>query len=312
MAGRYIHLHTHSHYSFLQALPKVPELVKAAKAAGMDALGLTDAGNLHAGIEFYKAAEKAGIKPILGVDAYLAQGSRRQVHEVPAERGGRTRLVLLAMNNEGYQNLLTLITASFTEGYHERPHMDKELLRSHHAGLIALIPSFAGEVAQHLKQGDKKGAAAAIEEYVSIFGKENVYLEITHHPKVEGHAKRMEEIRKLAKESGVPLVAQHDVYYLKPSDREATEVMRRIAHGERGRNEDEDFSFVSESQMREWFADVPEAVDASGEIADRCSIHFELGSWNFPAVEVEPGKTHEEMLRERTYDGLAMRGMDKT
>ncbi|MEK7511353.1 MAG: DNA polymerase III subunit alpha [Patescibacteria group bacterium] len=311
MAGRFIHLHTHSHYSFLQALPKVPELVKAAKAAGMDALGITDAGNLHAGIEFYKAAEKAGIKPILGVDAYLAPGSRHDVSQVQTEIGGRTRLVLVALNNEGYQNLLKLITKSFTEGYHERPHMDKELLREHHTGLIAILPSFAGEVAQHLKQGDKKGAAAAIEEYVSIFGKENVYLEISHHPKVDGHVKRMEEIKKLSKDSGVPLLAQHDVYYLKPGDREATEVMRRIAHGSASKNEEEDFSFVTEKQMREWFKDVPEAVDASGEIADRCSITFNLGSWNFPAVDTDPGKTHEEMLRERTYAGISMRGLEK-
>ena len=311
MPGRFIHLHTHSHYSFLQALPKVPELVKTAKAAGMDALGITDAGNLHCGIEFYKAAEKAGIKPIFGVDAYLAPGSRHDVSQTQAERGGRTRLVLIATNNVGYQNLMVLITKSFTEGYHERPHMDKELLREHHDGLIAIIPSFAGEVVQHLKQGDKKGAAAAIAEYQSIFGEGNVFLEITHHPKVEGHAKRMEDLKKLSKESGVPLLAQHDVYYLKPDDREATEVMRRIAHGERGKNEEEDFSFVSEKQMREWFSDIPEAVDASGEIADRCSIHFDLGSWNFPAVETEPGKTHEEMLRERTYAGISMRGLEK-
>lgn len=312
MAGRFIHLHTHSHYSFLQALPKIPELVKAAKAAGMDALGITDAGNLHAGIEFYKAAEKAGLKPILGVDAYLAPGSRHDVAHTHTEIGGRTRLVLIAENNAGYQNLLKLITLSFTEGFYERPHMDKELLRQHHEGLIAIIPSFAGEVVQYLKQGDHKGAAAALAEYESIFGKGNVYLEISHHPKVDGHAKRMEELKKLSSASGIPLVAQHDVYYLKPDDREATEVMRRIAHGGKSKNEDEDFSFVSESQMREWFKDIPEAVDASGEIADRCSIHFELGSWNFPAVIPEPGKTHEEMLRERTYAGLSMRGMEKT
>jgi len=278
----------------------------------MDALGITDAGNLHCGIEFYKAAAKAGIKPILGVDAYLAPGSRRDVSQTQVETGGRTRIVLLATNNVGYQNLLSLITKSFTEGYHERPHMDTELLRTHHEGLIAILPSFAGPVAQHLKHGDKKGAAASAAEYESIFGKGNVYLEITHHPKAEGHEKRMEEIKKISKESGVPLLAQHDVYYLKPSDREATEVMRRIGQGERGKNEEEDFSFVSEAQMRDWFKDVPEAVDASGKISDRCSIHFELGSWNFPAVATEPGKTHEDMLRERTYAGLSMRGKDLT
>ncbi|HEX2792593.1 MAG TPA: DNA polymerase III subunit alpha [Candidatus Paceibacterota bacterium] len=311
MAGRFVHLHTHSHYSFLQALPKVPELVKAAKEADMGALGITDAGNLHGAIEFYKSAEKNGIKAVLGVDAYLSAGSRFDAAANPAA-GTRTRLVLFAENNTGYENLLALITKSFTEGYNERPHMDRELLREHHEGLIALVPSFAGTVAQHLKAGDKEGAAAALAEYVSIFGKDNVFLEISHHPKVEGHMKRMDGIREIAKESGIPLVAQHDVYYLKPDDREATEVMRRIAHGTRGSNEEEDFSFVTEAQMREWFKDVPEAVDVSGTIADRCNVTLALGSWNFPAVDVEPGKTHAEMLRERTYGGLSLRGMEPT
>ncbi|MEK9184195.1 MAG: DNA polymerase III subunit alpha [Patescibacteria group bacterium] len=310
MAARFIHLHTHSHYSFLQALPKVPELVKAAKAAGMDALGITDAGNMHGAIEFYKAAEKAGINSIIGVDAYLAPGSRKDVGAT--EIGGRTRLVLLAENNAGYQNLMALITKSFTEGYSERPHMDREILREHHEGLIALIPSFAGTVAQHLKQGDKDGAAAALAEYVSIFGEGNVFLEITHHPKADGHMKRMEAIIALSKSSGVPLVAQHDVYYLKPADSEATEVMRRIAHGSASKNEDEDFSFVSQEQMLKWFPEHKDAVLRSGEIADRCKVTLTLGSWNFPAVDVEPGKTHAEMLRERTYAGLSMRGMERS
>ncbi|MES2995087.1 MAG: DNA polymerase III subunit alpha [Patescibacteria group bacterium] len=310
MAGRFIHLHTHSHYSFLQALPKVPELVKAAKAAGMDALGITDAGNMHGTIEFYKAAEKAGINPIIGVDAYLAPGSRKDVGAT--EIGGRTRLVLLAENNAGYQNLMALITKSFTEGYSERPHMDREILREHHDGLIALIPSFAGTVAQYLKHGDKDGAAAALAEYVSIFGEGNVFLEITHHPKADGHMKRMEDIIALSKSSGVPLVAQHDVYYLKPADSEATEVMRRIAHGTSSKNEEEDFSFVSEEQMLKWFPEHKDAVLRSGEIADRCKVELKLGSWNFPAVDVEPGKTHAEMLRERTYAGLSGRGMERS
>ncbi len=307
MSGRFIHLHTHSHYSFLEALPKVPELVKEAKEQGMDAVGLTDAGNLHGAIEFYQKAEKAGIKPIFGVDAYVSAKSRLD----PDTK--RSRLVLIAENNQGYKNLMKLVTRSFLEGFNEKPRMDTEILREHKEGLIAIIPSFAGDVAQLLKAGDKNGAAAALAEFVSIFGKENVFLEITHHPKVEGHRERMEQIKMLSLTSGVPLVAQHDVYYLKPDDREATEVMRRIAHGNKGdAASDEDFSFVTEAMMREWFKDVPEAVDASGLIADRCSVTMELGSWNFPEVILPEGVTHAEALRKATYDGLSMRGMAKT
>ena len=309
--SKFVHLHTHSHYSFLQALPKIPELVKAAQAQGMEALGITDAGNLHSGIEFYKSCKKAGIRPVLGVDASLAPRSRFDTDT--NESGRRARLVLLAKDNEGYKNLLALITKSFTEGFLEKPRMDKELLKEHQEGLIALIPSFAGDVAQQLKAGDRAGASATLAQYISIFGKENVYLEITHHPKVGGHEARMNQIKELAREAGVLLVAQHDVYYLKPGDREATEVMRRISHGgEKSANEDEDFSFVSEKQMLEWFNDVPEAVSESGRIAERCDVTLTLGSWNFPAIETEPGKTHEQMLREKTHAGITERGLTET
>ncbi|MBU2103921.1 DNA polymerase III subunit alpha [Patescibacteria group bacterium] len=307
--GRFVHLHTHSHYSFLQALPKIKELVQEAKKQGMSALGLTDAGNMHGAISFYQAATKADIKPIIGVDAYLAPHSRFDKERVDTTR---TRIVLLAENNAGYQNLMALVSKSFLEGFLERPRMDKELLREHKEGLIAILPSFAGDVAAAFKAGDAEGAAAVLAEYVSIFGKDNVFLEVTHHPKVEGHTERMKQIQELGKKEGVRLLAQHDVYYLKPDDREATEVLRRIGQGERGRNEEEDFSFVSESQMREWFKDIPEAVDASGEIADRCSVTMELGSWNFPHVEVPEGSSHAEELRKKTYAGLSMRGMAKT
>lgn len=307
MAG-FVHLHTHSHYSFLQALPKIPELVKKAKAEGMTALGLTDAGNLHGAVEFYKVAEKHGIKPIFGVDAYVAASSRHTRENFE----NRSRIVLFAKDNQGYQNLMRLITRSFLEGFNFRPRVDHELLREHSEGLIALIPSFAGNVAQAFRAGDPNGAAAALAEYQSIFGADNVYLEITHHPRVDGHQERMAQIKKLAQKTGTPLVAQHDVYYLDPDDREATEVLRRIGQGERGRNEDEDFSFVSEEQMRTWFADVPEAVDESGRIADRCTVTMELGKWNFPKVAVPEGMTHAEELRRRTYAGIATRGMEET
>ncbi|MFA5998271.1 MAG: DNA polymerase III subunit alpha [Candidatus Paceibacterota bacterium] len=311
MVSRFIHLHTHSHYSFLQALPKVDELVEKAKKEGMDALALTDAGNMHGAIEFYKAATSAGIKPILGVDAYLAPRSRHDRDQnIDAKR---SRIVLLAENNEGYTNLLALVTKSWTEGFYERPRMDKELLREHARGLIALIPSFAGDVAQLLRAGDENGAAAALSEFKGIFGTENVFLEITHHPKVEGHEALMKKIVALARASATPLVAQNDVYYLAPDDREATEIMRRIQHGAHGKNEDEDFSFIGEKRALSFFNDIPEAVDNSRKIADRCSLSFDLGKWTFPAVPVSPGfKNHDEELRAKAYAGIATRKLEET
>ncbi len=311
MASRFIHLHTHSHYSFLQALPKVDELVEKAKKEGMAALALTDSGNMHGAIEFYKAATASGVKPILGVDAYLAPRSRYD--REPNGDTRRSRLVLLAENNEGYKNLLALVTKSWTEGFCERPRMDKEILRMHSKGIIAILPSFAGDVAQLLRAGDNNGAAAALAEFKNIFDADNVYLEITHHPKVAGHEALMKKIIILAHESGTPLVAQNDVYYLDTDDREATEIMRRIGHGERGRNEEEDFSFISEKTALAFFKDIPEAVDNSRKIADRCNLSFDLGKWTFPTVPVSAGfKNHDEELRAKAYAGIASRGLEKS
>ncbi len=304
----FVHLHTHSHYSFLQALPKIGELVKKAKAFDMEALALTDAGNLHGAVEFYKAAKKAGIKPIIGVDAYLAAGSRfdRERDEK------RSRIVLLAENLTGYKNLLVLVTKSFTEGFHERPRLDRELLQKHHEGLIAIIPSFSGDVVKFIKAGDAHSAALALLDHVAVFGKDNVYLEISHHPSVQGHQERMQALIELGKKNNVPLVAQHDVYYLESEDAAACSVLRRIQQGERGYNEEEDFSFVSSKQMEEWFAHIPEAVSESGKIAERCTVELSLGSWVFPDFKLPEGKTHPEVLRERTYAGITMRGLTET
>ncbi len=304
MASRFIHLHTHSHYSFLQALPKIDDLVEKAKKEGMNALALTDGGNMHGAIEFYKTATAAGIKPILGVDAYLAPRSRFD------KDSKRSRIVLLAENNAGYQNLLALVTKSWTEGFYERPRMDKELLRERKDGIIAILPSFASDISQLLRAGDREGAAAALAEFKEIFGSNNLFLEITHHPKVAGHEALMDQIITLAKEGEVPLVGQHDVYYLDPSDREPTEIMRRIQQGERGRNEDEDFSFISEKTAEKLFKDTPEAIDASRNIADRCNVSLTLGEWTFPSVPVSPGfKSHDDELRAKAYAGIAPRGL---
>src|SRR3989338_10718692 len=167
MTSRFIHLHTHSHYSFLQALPKVDELVEKARKEGMDTLALTDSGNMHGAIEFYKAAKAAGVKPILGVDAYLAPRSR---HDKDRDLDAKhSRIVLLAENEVGYKNLLYLVTKSWTEGFFERPGMAKPILRERHPGPIAILPSFAGDVSQLLRVGDHEGASAALAEFIGIF-----------------------------------------------------------------------------------------------------------------------------------------------
>jgi DNA polymerase-3 subunit alpha len=311
MASRFIHLHTHSHYSFLQALPKIDELVEKAKKEGMDALALTDTGNMHGAIDFYKSATKSGVKPILGLDAYLAPRSRRDMD--PTLDAKRSRIVLLAENMEGYKNLLALTTKSWVEGFFERPRIDKELLREHHAGLIAIIPSFAGDVVQALRAGNIEVASASLDELKGIFSPGNLFLELTHHPLVAGHEEVMGKLVELAKGTDTPLVAQHDVYYLEPEDREPTEILRRIQQGGKGRNEQEDFSFISEKRALELFRDTPEAVENTRKIADRCNLAFDLGKWTFPAVPISPGfKTHDEELRATAYAGVKARGLEET
>ena len=266
---------------------------------------------MHGAIEFYKAAVEEGIKPILGVDTYVAPRSRFEKDRTLDTK--RSRIVLLAENNEGYKNLLAIVTKSYVEGFFEKPRVDKELLKEHRAGIIAIIPSFAGEVPLMLAAGDAHGAAAALAEYESIFARgdsgDKLFLEITHHPSVAGHEEKMQKVIELSKKSGVPLVAQHDVYYLKPTDRDACEVMRRIQHGAQGRNEQEDFSFISEKEAIKLFKDTPEAIDASSAIAERCNVSFELGKWIFPNVPTLPGKTHEQELREKTFMGITARGL---
>ncbi len=311
MDSTFIHLHTHSHYTFLQALPKIDELVKKAKDEGMNALALTDGGNMHGAIEFYKVATAAGIKPILGVDAYLAPRSRHE--KDPNFDAKHSRIVLLAENNDGYKNLLFLVTKSWTEGFFDRPRIDKELLSNHHNNIIVILPSFASAVSQCLRVGDGNGARAVLTEFKEIFGEKNIFLEITHHPKVKGHESLMKKLIALAKETNTPLVAQHDVYYLEPNDREATEIMRRIQQGTHGQNEDEDFSFISEKQAIKLFKETPEAILNSRKIADRCTLDFTLGEWVFPEVPISKTyKSHNEELRMKAYAGIKTRGLEET
>ncbi len=284
------------------------ELVEKAKAYGMDALALTDAGNMHGAIDFYQAATKAGVRPIIGVDAYLAPRARHEKDRVLDAK--RSRIVLLAENNDGYKNLLAMVTASWTEGFFERPRLDKELLRDHHKNVIAILPSFAGDVAQLLRAGDKDGAAASIAEFKDIFGAENFFLEITHHPKVTGHEDLMKKVAALARETNTALLAQHDVYYLNPDDRGATEIMRRIQQGERGRNEDEDFSFIDEAKALKLFKDMPDAIDNTRAIADRCHVELTLGKFVFPTFVLSEGTTADEALRALCMRGLKSRGLE--
>lgn len=308
----FIHLHVHSHYSLLNALPTPKELVAAAVEDGQTALALTDNGALYGAIDFYKACMKGGIKPIIGIDAFLAPRTRFD-KEANIDKP-RSRVILLAKNNEGYKNLIQLVTLSNIEGFYYKPRIDHELLAAHSSNLICIIPSFAGESAQHLKNNDTEHAGAALDWYKGVFG-DDCYLEITHHPEILDHEENQERIIALAAKSNTPLVAAHDVYYLKPDDRVARETLIKIQNGgvvdlESDRASEEDFSFITQADAARLFAKTPDALANTVKIADACNVEIPIGTnWYFPNYIIESGKEPDDELRELAYAGVPWRDL---
>lgn len=315
MSAKFIHLHNHSHYSLLNALPKIPELIKEAKKYEMSALAITDNANLYGAIEFYKACKKAEIKPIIGVDFYVA--ARTRLDKQGGVDNRRTRLVLLAKNLTGYHNLIKLVTLANLEGFYYKPRLDRELIEKYADGLICLSPSFSGAVTQALKNSNEEEAKNLITWYKKVYGAENFYLELTHHPEIDGHEENMKKIIALAKETGTPLVAAHDTYYLHPEDKKARDTLLLVnTSGDfSDRNSDsneEDFSFISPTRAEELFADTPEALANTLKIAEQCNLELTLGTWVFPDFKVESGLTPDEELKRIAYAGFKVRNLEQT
>jgi DNA polymerase-3 subunit alpha len=309
----FVHLHVHSHYSLLNALPTPKELAAAAKEDGQTALAITDNGALYGAIDFYKACTKEGIKPIIGIDAHLAPRTR---HDKDAQIDKpRARLVLLAKTFAGYQNLIQLVTLSNTEGFYYKPRLDVELLEKYAKDLICIVPSFAGEIAKSLKDGDEDYALKKLDWYKKVF-KDDCYLEISHHPEILEHEANQKRIIKLAKETNTKLVAAHDVYYLKPEDRIARETLIKIQNGgvvdmSSDFGGEEDFSFITQAKAAEYFKDTPEALANTVKIADACNVEIEIGThWYFPDYPIESGKNPDDELETTAYEGVSWRGLD--
>lgn len=313
--SRFIHLHTHSHYSLLNALPKVDELIAEAKKYNMPAVALTDAGNLYGAIEFYKTCKKKEIKPILGVDFYVAVRTRKDMQGGIDNR--RTRLVLLAKNYDGYKNLIDLVTDSYFEGFYYKPRIDKELIEKYNQNLVCIAPSFSSDISQAMKARNIDKAKELIEFYKKVYGADNFYIEITRHPEIEGHEGLMQQLIKLARETNTQIVAGHDVYYLHPEDRTARDTLMLVNTSgdmsDKGAdNEDEDFSFISPEKAEELFRDIPDALDNTVKIANMCNLEITLGKWYFPDFKVTSGLSHDEELRRLAYEGIEKRGMKPT
>jgi len=308
----FVHLHTHSHFSLLEALPKISELVAAAAKDGQRALALTDNGNLYGAIEFYKECKDSSIKPIVGVDFHVAPRSRMQKeHRVDDQT---SRLVLLAKDLTGYKNLIQLVSKGHIEGFYERPRIDRELIEQYREGLVAILPSYGGEHAHAIRHGSAARAEEILHWYKKLFG-EDCYVEVTRHPEIEGHEERMNDIVARAKSACLPLVAAHDVYYLSPEDSLACDLVNKIRSGgalnRDGETAPRNFSFLSRARMEELFADLPETLENTWKIAEKCNLELGLGSWVFPAFPIPKGSSADKELASLAERGFAERGVEK-
>lgn len=311
---RFIHLHTHSHYSLLDGLSKLDEMVKLAKKYEMPALAVTDHGNMHAAIEFYKLCKDNGVKAIIGVEAYITNGSRHDKR--PGIDTERFHLTLLAKDYPGYLNLIKLVTLSQLEGYYYKPRMDKEILRQYSTGIIALSGCYGGELSRALRKKDYEQADKVIAEHQEIFGKENYFIEVMHHPGVEGLMEVRADLVAIAKKHGIDIVGTQDSHYLKPEDQRAHETLLAIQTNGDLNNEDrfsmasDDYSFVDTKTAFKNFKEIPEAVTNTMKVADMCNVEIPLGHWVFPDIKVADGVTYDDELRRLVYEGITMRGLD--
>jgi DNA polymerase-3 subunit alpha len=322
MASKFTHLHTHSHYSLLNALPKIDELVDAAKKDGMDALALTDNCNLYGAIEFYQTCRKKGVKPIIGIDAYVAFRSRKD-KEAGIDKQ-RYRLVLLAKNDAGYKNLIKLVTDAHLEGFYYKPRIDREILEKYSEGLIAVAPSFSSDIMDSLKTAHIEQAKERLAWYKKVFPgtKSNTeeepdfYFEITHHPEIRGHEENMKKLVAFAKETNTPLVAAQDVYYLLADDRPARETLMAVQNNsdisEKIESNAEDFSFINQKTAEKYFKDFPESLENTEKIAQRCNVEITLGKWFFPDYIVESGLSHDDEFKKIVENGIQKKGIVPT
>lgn len=313
--SQFVHLHLHTEYSLLDGAIRIDELLERAKIFNMPAVAITDHGNLFGVIEFYKKANKAGIKPIIGCEVYLAPHSRFNKTRANKETGqteeASFHLTLLVENNEGYRNLTKLVTASYLEGFYYKPRIDFDLLSQHSAGLITLSGCLKGEIPYYLALGDYVRAEKIAKQFLDVFGS-RFYLEIQKNG-ISEQDKINRGIIELSKKYGIPIVATNDCHYLEKTDAKAHEILLCIQTGKtikderRMRFQTDEFYFKSPDEMSTAFKEIPEAIRNTIEIADRCNFQFKLGDYKIPVYKVPEGFTQESYLRKLAIEGLRER-----
>lgn len=308
MKERFTHLHVHSHYSLLDGLPKIGELLDQTKKMGMDSIALTDHGNLYGLIEFYQKAKAKGVKPILGCEVYVAP--RHLDQKEPTFDKKANHLTLLAKNNQGYQNLVQLVTQAHLKGFYYRPRVDEDLLNQYHQGLIALSGCLQGKIPQLIIAERLEEAKKIAKRYQEIFGSGNFYLEIQPHFHIGPQLMVNKVLISFSKELGIPLVATNDVHYLKPEDAEAQDILvlintkQTIDTPNRLTMLGENFSLYSPQEMITAFKETPEAIENTLLIAGQCQVNLELGKTKLPAFPIPHKKTTEGYLEELCREGV--------
>lgn len=306
----FAHLHLHTEYSLLDGACRIERLLDKVQELGQTSVAITDHGCMYGVIEFYKAAKKRGIKPVLGCEVYVAKRTRfDRVHELDSEN---RHLVLLCENEAGYRNLIAMVSKSWTEGFYNRPRVDFELLEQHHEGLIALSACLAGEIPKALSRNDYAGAKEAALRYREIFGPENFFLEIQDHGLENQHYVNPQIIR-LSKETGIPLVVTNDCHYIEKEDSAMHHVLICIQTGRTVEDEDtlefgsEEFYVKSEAEMRALFPELPEAADNTAKIAERCRVEIEFGKTKLPRFDPPDGSDSESFFKSLCFEGLKKR-----
>jgi DNA polymerase III subunit alpha len=305
----FVHLHLHTEYSLLDGAIRMRDLMKKAAEYDMPAVAVTDHGNLYGAIEFYQEAERAGIKPIIGCEAYIAPRSHKE--RANSLREAAYHFTLLAETEIGYRNLVKLISTAHLDGFHYRPRIDKELLAQHSAGLIGLSGCLAGEVNSAIQANNIQKATQAAAEYRDILGAENFFIEMHDHG-IEEQKWCNVVLPKIAKDLGVGLVAANDVHFLSRDDHDAHDVMLCIGTGKMVQDESRmryapELYFKSPAEMRELFRDFPKAIDNTLAIGQRCDVTIEFGRSKYPEYPVPLGQTREAYLRDLCYKGLEER-----
>ena len=305
----FVHLHLHSQYSLLDGANRLDDLLVATKEAGMPALALTDHGNLFGAIEFHDRARKAGVRPILGIEAYVAQGDHR---DRDPQRGSSNHLVLLARNETGWRNLIRLTTRSYLDGFYYKPRIDHALLREHAEGLIGLSACLKGEINERIVGRREAEAEVTARLYRDLLGEGNFYLELQDHGLEEQRAAN-EGLRRLARKLELPLVATNDCHYLRRDDAVAHDVLlcigtqRLRSDAGRLRYASEEFFLKSAEEMARTFPDDPGALEATLEIAERCNVEIPEGTFHLPAFPVPAGETEESFFARIAGEGLEQR-----